>query len=373
MATKLQHPNSSKGISVEYLNNLIAEVDPSIHVEEVTVIGSKTYGEIFVSTAGRLILQVRYSADSPAGLPQQLVLKITRAVERTSEPFFLEPFYRNEVNFYKYIRPELNLETARCFGAGFDTESGFFAILLEDLTLRGAEFLNVTKPVALDTLRSLLATQAKLHARFWESPRLEPGGDLSWVDNAVDGPVAHLNMVVATPIIQNEIETVQHKRELLQRLRTSGPWLRAGTLALSRHQAKLPRTLTEGDMHIGNTYRLPDGTGGLIDWQLMARDNHMHDVNYLITTALSIEDRRNHEKELLRFYLDRLGLEGGFSAPTLQATWPEYCRSLQWGFYIGWLTTPVLSYGWEINVMNTLRLATAYEDHAVGELIAAIM
>jgi hypothetical protein len=371
---KLKHPNSGKGITTAYVNGLISEVDSSIRVEELTVVGSKTYGELFVSTAGRLILQVRYSADSPTDLPQQLVLKITRAVEeKTSQPFFLEPFYRNEVNFYQRIRPELDLETARCFGAGFDEDSGFFAILLEDLTLRGAEFLNVTKPVALDTVRSLLATQAKLHGRFWESPRFEAGRDLSWVENAVDGRVAHLNMVVATPIIENEIATVQHKRELLQRLRTTGPQMRAGTLALSRHQARLPRTLTEGDMHVGNTYRLPDGSGGLIDWQLMARDNHMHDVNYLITTILSIEERRNHEKELLRFYLDRLGEEGGFTPPTLESTWPEYCRSLQWGFYIGWLTTPVLSYGWEINVVNTLRLATAYEDHGVGRLIAAIM
>jgi len=32
----------------------------------------------------------------------------------------------------------------------------------------------------------------------------------------------------------------------------------------------------------------------------------MHDINYLITTALPISVRRAHEKDLLAYYLDRL-------------------------------------------------------------------
>jgi hypothetical protein len=43
-----------------------------------------------------------------------------------------------------------------------------------------------------------------------------------------------------------------------------------------------------------------------------------------------------------------------------------------WGVYIGWLTTPVVNYGWEINVMNHFRLTTAFEDHDTARLIAEI-
>jgi hypothetical protein len=43
-----------------------------------------------------------------------------------------------------------------------------------------------------------------------------------------------------------------------------------------------------------------------------------------------------------------------------------------WGVYIGWLTTPVVNYGWEINVMNHLRLTTAYEDLDTAKLISEI-
>ena len=40
-----------------------------------------------------------------------------------------------------------------------------------------------------------------------------------------------------------------------------------------------------------------------------------------------------------------------------------------WGLYIGWLITPVVNYGWEINVMNHIRLASAFEDLETGTLL----
>lgn len=375
MTSKIKHPIKLQDpITPEYINSLIAEVDPSIRVESLKTAGSKEYGEQFVSTSGRAILDVKYTADSPPGLPERLVLKITRAAEKTMVPFdFISPLYQNEVNFYKHIRPELNLETPRCFGSDYDHENhACFSILLEDVTVRGAEFLNVTKHVSVENMRQLLATQAKLHAHFWQSPRLLKGGDLDWVQTQVDGAVAGLLMTAVAPFIQNEIDTVQHKREMIQAIGKTGPELLAGTLALHRHQQTLPYTLVEGDMHIGNTYRLPDGAGGLIDWQLMTRSHHMHDVNYIITTGLTVEDRRNHERDLLKFYLERLGAEGGFVPPTFEQTWPDYCRCLEWGVYIGWLTCPVVNYGWEINVINHLRLITAYNDHDVKKRIAEI-
>src|SRR3546814_3583583 len=67
----------------------------------------------------------------------------------------------------------------------------------------------------------------------------------------------------------------------------------------------------------------------------MVRGHHMHDVNYLITTALSIEDRRSHERELLGYYLDRLKAGGVTDAPHFEDAWREYRRTLVWGVYIG--------------------------------------
>lgn len=358
------HPSTAEGITPDYVTGLLSEAHPGVVVEDVEVVDAKTYGEQMVSTAGRALLRLRYRGETD--LPTQLVLKIPRGVDT-----IMAPFYANEVSFYRRIRPELAIEAPRCFGGAFDAETSSFGLLLEDLTLRDVRFPNVTQPVTPETVRHLLDTLAALHARYWESPRFS--GDLAFVEAHVGGGVSELMNGAAPIVIQHEIDTENFKREMVQRLRTTGPELLAGVQAVQRHQAGLPQTLLHGDTHLGNTYILPDGRGGLLDWQLMVRGHAMHDVNYLVTTALSIGDRRAHERELLTYYLARLRAEGVVQPPSFEDAWREYRRTLVWGVYIGWLTTPVVNYGWEINVLNHLRLTTAFEDLETAKLVAELL
>jgi len=282
----------------------------------------------------------------------------------------MAPFYRNEVAFYQNIRDELSIETPLVLGAAYDPESLHFALVLEDLTARGARFPNVTQPVALADVEGLIDTQAALHAAFWESPRFR--ADLASVETHLHGGVAHLMNELAPAYIQHEIDNVAFKREIVQRLRTTGPELLAGVQALQRHQSRLPQTLLHGDSHLGNTYLLSEHRGGLLDWQLCVRGHCLHDVSYLLATSLPIESRRQHERNLLTRYLERLSEHGVRPPPSFDVTWREYRRAMIWGVYIGWLTTPVVNYGWEINVVNHLRLMTAYEDLDTASLIAEL-
>lgn len=41
-----------------------------------------------------------------------------------------------------------------------------------------------------------------------------------------------------------------------------------------------------------------------------------------------------------------------------------------WNVTIGWLITPVINYGWEINTSARLRTMTAYEDLETRKAIA---
>lgn len=362
----MNHPTSTDGITVDYINQLLATVTPAETVRAVRITDAKTYGEQMVSTAGRVSIEVDYADGTPGDLPNRLVLKLTRAVDE-----IMAPFYANEVAFYKGIRRELAIEAPRCFGGDFNPATTYFGLLLEDLTTRGASFPNTTVRTGPDDVRPLLDQLARLHATFWESPRFS--SDLAWVESHVKGDVAKLMNELAPTYIAHEIETENFKREMVQRLRTTPDRLLAGVQATQRHQSTLPQTLLHGDTHLGNTYRLPDGTAGLLDWQLMVRGYAMHDVNYIITTGLSIADRRAHERDLLAYYLDRLGQEGVARPPAFDAAWDEYRRTLVWGVYIGWLTTPVVNYGWEINVMNHLRLTTAYEDLETAKLVDALL
>lgn len=358
-------PASVDELTPRLLTELIAQHHPGTIIESFEVLSERRYGEEMVSTSGRAVLGLRYAADHGRGLPSRAILKLPREISA-----IIAPMYVNEVRFYSQLGTEIGIEHPLLLGGTSDAKSGRYGLLLEDLSLRGAEFPNVTQAIGVEHVRLAVEVLARLHARYWQSPRFTT--DLGWLESHVEGPVSTLMNQIVPSFITHELDTNTFKRELVQKLRSSGPRLLAGTQAVQRHQATLPQTLLHGDAHLGNTYCLPDGRVGFLDWQLCMRGNCAHDLSYLITTALSVELRRQHERELLAFYLDRLAAGGVAARPTLDALWDEYRRALVWGVYIGWLTTPVVNYGWEINAINLLRLSTAYEDLDTARLVAAV-
>jgi hypothetical protein len=353
-------------LSRELLNAVIHTRYPGVSIEGFDLLESRQYGEQMVSTSGRAILKLHYAAGAPENLPDRVVCKLAIGARSV-----MAAFYENEVQVYTRVRPDLLIEAPRSLGALYDAESAQFVLMLEDLSQRGARFPNVTQEVTLSAVETLVDTLATLHASHWESPRFS--SDLAWLQSHLRGRFAHVMNELAPPLIQHEIDTQAFKREMVQRLRTTGPELLAGVKCLQMHQSRLPQTLLHGDAHLGNTYLLPQGSGGLLDWQLSVRGYCIHDVSYLIVTSLPIALRREHERSLLNRYRERLMALGVKNAPTDEQFWNEYRRAVVWGVYVGWLTTPVVNYGWEINVVNHLRLTTAYEDLDTARLVKEVM
>jgi hypothetical protein len=362
----LKFTSRADELTLELLSAVIHTRYPDVTLGGFDLLESRQYGEQMVSTSGRAMLKLHYAAGAPADLPQRVVCKIALGAESV-----MTAFYENEVQIYTKLRPDRLIEAPRSLGALFDPASGQFVLMLEDLSQRGARFPNVLQEVPLSAVESLLDTLATLHAGHWESPRFS--GDLAWLQSHVHGRVAYLMNELAPPLIQHEIDTQAFKREMVQRLRTTGPELLAGVKSLQAYQSRLPQTLLHGDTHLGNTYLLPQGVGGLLDWQLSVRGYCMHDVSYLIVTSLPIALRREHERALLDRYRERLMALGVKNAPSTEQIWTEYRRAVVWGVYVGWLTTPIANYGWEINVVNHLRLTTAYEDLDTARLVKEVM
>ena len=362
-AAPLRFTSRADELSPELLAAVVRTRYPAAKLSGFDLLDSRHYGQQ-VSTSGRAVLKLYFADGGAAGLPDRVVCKLALAANSV-----MAAFYENEVNVYRELRPELLVEAPRCLGALYDPDTAQFALLLEDLSERGASFPNVTQAVPLTAVEALLDTLAALHASHWQSPRLAT--HLAWLQSHVQGRVAHLMNELAPPLILHEIDSQAFKRELVQRLRSSGPELLASVRRLQRHQARLPQTLLHGDAHLGNSYLLPQGKAGFLDWQLCVRGYCMHDVSYLLATGLPIALRREHETSLLRRYRQRL-VELGVEPPSAGELWDEYRRAMVWGVYIGWLTTPVVNYGWEINVVNHLRLTTAYEDLATARLVAEL-
>lgn len=350
-------PHDPTELTEDHLTALVGSLHPNARVSAFSVRENKTFaaGTDDVSTAGRLGLDVTLEGDDAEGIDRRWMVKVAR-------PDLGDiPLYENEVAFYTRLRQEIEIETPRCFGGLYAPGNGF-AIALEEMRDRNVHFANVTSDVSIGQIRSLLATLAKLHARYWESPRFET--DLDWVQPHTSGAIYTMfNHPDAVPgMIAREVESTSFKRELVAAADQTAEGLYQEFRKVQKHQATLPQTLCHGDTHIGNTYLLPGDRAGLIDWQLMAKGFCLHDVTYLLMTGLSVEMRRQHQADLLEFYRAELAQQGVRDLPNADEMWLEYRRAAVWGVYIGWLTTPIENYGWEICVNNHIRLLTAYQD-----------
>lgn len=165
-------------------------------------------------------------------------------------------------------------------------------------------------------------------------------------------------------IIADQVRTHRLKADLLAPLKLSVAELwRYTWVAQRRLVEEEDATLLHGDCHVGNTYILPNGGAGLLDWQLSIRGCWAHDVTYLLVTSLSPEERRTHQRELLEHYLRELeGQPGVEVLPSFDRAWSLYRRCPVWGLVIGWLICPPENYGADITTANITRLVEACRD-----------
>lgn len=358
---------TAEGMDRRTVEQLIRTKYPAAVVNRIDLIDSAIHGQQVVSTAQRMAIAVEYGDNTPADWPVRLSIKFAR-------PGFGDlPLYDNEVNVYTRLGDELPVNTPTCMGGVRDVAGSAFALVLEDLRAADAEFPSVLSPTTPDDMTILLDQFARLHAEYWESPRLRDK-EFDWLHEHTKGPLHDLftDQAGVPMVVAWQVDTMQFKRELLESVDETAATLLTKVSLAQAHQATLPRTLLHGDAHIGNTYVLPNGARGLLDWQLTSRGFCMHDVSYILTTGLSVRDRREHEKDLIDYYRDRLIEYGVPDPPSTLDLFDEHRLAMAWCFYIGWLTTPIENYGWEINVANHVRLATAYRDlgskHALDAL-----
>lgn len=361
-------PTSAEGFDAALVERLINTFHPDVKVADVVIRRAWEWGQgEAVSTSGRVDVDVTY-ADPGHELPRRLVLKIARP----QLPAF--PLYRNEVAVYTQLRPFEFMSTPQCLGAWFDEGSGTFALALEDLTDRGATFCSALTPLSLENVESMLRQSAKLHARYWGDRADWTAPEMSWTQTHVAGELHELfnHPDLVPQMIADEVAAVQHKRELVQSVGQTASSLLRQVQIVQEHQSRLPQTLVHGDFHVGNTFRLPDGEMGCVDWQLTVRGHYMHDVSYFIVTGLDVATRRAHERRLLELHLDEMAKHGALGLPDIDEALLEHRRAQAWNTYIGWLTCPIENYGWEINVANHVRLLTAYRDLDTAEAIEAL-
>ena len=262
------------------------------------------------------------------------------------------------------MRPELSalgVEAPRALGTQLDPPARQWAILLEDLTERGATFPNALGGLPLPALEALLADLAAMHAHYWQSGRF--GGELGWLPTVRAGGAADVFETLGFGLVRDHISRHAFVRALLAPLGLSTEQLWEGVAAANAALEAPPVTLCHGDCHVQNTYLLAGGRrAGLYDWQLCLRASWARDVSYLIGTCLPTEARRQHEGALLRGYLRALADAGCAAPPTIADAERLYAQGMAWGLVLGWLICPPNNYGEAIFSANVRRLVAACSD-----------
>ncbi len=229
-----------------------------------------------------------------------------------------------------------------------------WVMVMEDVVARGADPRDATRPMTVDQAASGLRGLARLHGHFWGA-RGTRHPALNWLAPFNLWP----GLGSAVPIALERLgDTVPPEVHELGRQIVDDHWVRfIGTLATSTP------TLVHGDAHIGNTYVLPDDDVGFRDWQVARRSNWSIDVGYFLQGAITKEDRRANERDLVEEYRSSLDLPAA-QRPGTEETWLRYRASVAHGLAT-WLATAADDGGWQrpdISMALAQRYAAAFVE-----------
>lgn len=311
-------------------------------------------------TNRRARLRVSYAAgNGPATVFVKAVDPGHRDLVRLTSGLFHEPrLFTSGV--------DLPLEHPTVYAALIDEPAEDFILVMEDLTARGADPRDATRPLTVEQAASGVRGLARMHGRFWGA-RVTDDPALQWLEAFVpwDG-------MGAAPLEEAQKRLGPDAPEAVMAL-TIGELIDDIWKPYIRTLTTTPQTLLHGDPHIGNTYLLPDGEVGFLDWQVARRGNWSLDLGYFLQGALTISDRRIAERELLDQYRDELGLPAS-ELPSLDEIWLRYRASVAHGLTL-WLCTASAGELWQrpdIAVALAQRYSAAYADLHTAEAIADI-
>lgn len=308
-------PHSAMGVDAAWLSGVFADRAPG-----ATLLGVQSLDGTTGTTDRRRLGLEWDAAGREAGLPASVFVKSTPLSAKNRTMVAALDMAVNEVRFYKQVRPELGPDVAPQSYACHAGHGARHLLVLEDLAASGARFPEDPDDLDYDYTKGIVRALGQLHATFWESPRLR--GDLSWVAPESRRPGFKLLLWQFRSMRRKILANPEH--ELNPSVRAMAAFVNDNDVALHAEWEKGPQTVLHGDAHGGNTYALPDGRGGLLDWQVIHSGPGIREISYFFTHSVPTDVRRDHQEEFLRLYLETLAENGVRNPPSFDATWQAY-------------------------------------------------
>jgi hypothetical protein len=342
----MELPQSVEGIDAEWLSAALAKDYPG------TVVTSVARGTLIHGTATKLRLMLDYNdAGHAHRLPPTLWYK--GGLEAHSQNEHMQSVYAAEAAFYQDIAPGLSMTLPKCLFVQTDA-TGRSAMLLEDMLACNARFGHVTRPASATLAANVLGQFARLHGAFWNKDTLAANPALANGGKTLAGFIAAYN---CAPDNWNRCLTLPRSRFLTAALKDRDRIAALTQRLLSEDRARYT-SLVHGDAHLGNVCILPGENACFIDWQTAMLGFWAHDVAYFLAGALTIDDRRAHERNLIGHYVAELNAAGG-QLEEAEAWWEYRKHAL---YALCWVGCPPEWVPEEMNCLYTERAVAAITD-----------
>lgn len=291
--SRLEIPRTADEIDPSWLEQALAERHPGVRVAAVRVSARQQW------TNAHAWLEVDYTVAADA--PHRLFCKLAPTDQRR-EGVIATGMGLREAAFYRDLAPLVPLRVPCTHAVLADPATGEFVILLEDLVSSGCRFSDGPTGIDPQAAARVLEDLARFHVGFEDPARRMR--DAAWVPPAPQSDGGY-----GVAMLRHGLE---HHRE-----RIGEPFAAIAELYVDNAQRLLalwndgpgPSTVIHADTHIGNLFD-DRGRIGFCDWGMMHVGQGLRDVAYLLTMALTPDDRRIHEREFIARYLEhreRLG------------------------------------------------------------------
>ena len=312
--------------------------------------------QVIHGAATKMKLRVEYLSN-PDGLPTELWVK--GGWEPHSEWLAGMGTYTNEALFYREFKPRVPVATPRCFFSAA-APNGNSVVVLEDLRQRGARLDSCIAGVPVAQMYLSLENLARLHARWWNDPEIDDHPAIRFPmradDSSSDWPRRN------GPDVMREFFDKPRGAVIPSSVKDAERIDRAFWKMLHDMPHARPFVLLHGDPHPNNTYVDADGAPGLYDWQTLSKGPWAYDVAYHMVTSLSVGDRRRHDRDLIRHYLECVAAHGVARVPTYDEAWNAVRGYIAYSLHI-WLTNPEPFQSEESCAAMMERLGAAAEDY----------
>ena len=289
-------PAGPSDITPAWLEHALAPRYPGVRVGAVEVV------EVRQVTNTHAFLRLDY--EDARGAPNRMFCKMLPLEPGRRIGLAASLMGPKEVFFYSRLAPHLALRVPDVYVARHDPDDESFVLLMEDLGVSGCRVSDGTWGITADSAATALEDLAALHVRF-EDPQRRLS-EVPWAPMAQDVPPYGM-----APL---RYGLDHHRDRMSDTFAQVAEIYIADPLALKRlwSNGPGPATVVHGDTHIGNLFD-DGGRTGFLDWGVINVTTPLRDASYFITMAMQIEDRRDHERDLLRHYLAARETLGGAS------------------------------------------------------------